>query len=312
MSPRLAAVTGATGFLGQHIVRALADAGWRVRILARRDPVSSFWQGLTPEVVAGDLGAPDALARLCDGAEAVVHNAGLIAGRPADLQRVNVEGSRRIAEAAKAAGVGHFVQVSSLAAREPQLSPYAASKAQGEAAVREALGSGVAVVRPPAIYGPGDRETLRLFQLAVSSPLLPVLGAESRLALVHGEDAGRQIAWLAGAARGAAVALSDARPEGYGWREIMQTAADALGRRPRLVRIPQAALYLAASLESLSANWHGRAPMLTYGKVRELTHLQWGVTQSERIAGAPAPRYDLLSGFRQTIAWYRKQGWLRL
>ena len=84
MSPstqRLVAITGATGFLGQHLVRAFADDGWRVRILSRRDPISPFWSGLAPEVICGALSDDDALRSLCDGAEVVVHAGGLIGGR---------------------------------------------------------------------------------------------------------------------------------------------------------------------------------------------------------------------------------------
>jgi uncharacterized protein YbjT (DUF2867 family) len=172
---RLAAVTGATGFLGQHLVSALAKDGWRVRMLARRDPVSPFWSGLTPEVVIGSLGDRNALQSLMQGADVVFHAAGLVAGPPSDLHRINVEGSRTVAMVAAAQPQTRMIQVSSLAAREPQLSAYAASKRAGEDAVRGVLGARATVVRPPAIYGPGDREGLRLFALATASPVLPVL-----------------------------------------------------------------------------------------------------------------------------------------
>ena len=311
MSPArgLAAITGATGFLGQHVVRALADDGWRVRILARRNPVSVFWEGLTPDIVRGDLFDPPALQRLCDGAEVVVHIAGQIGGRRRDLDRTNVEGSRNMAMAVLAASAP-MIQISSLTAREPQLSPYGASKRAGEEAARVVLGPRLSVIRPPAIYGPGDRETLRLFQLAKSGPFLPVLAPEARTALVHVEDAARQIAAQLDSPGSNIITLCDGRPEGYSWREIMQTAANAFGRRPQLARIPPAALYAMALIDEFANNWRPRASVLTFGKVNELTHLDWGVRPSERAVGAPAPEYDLLSGFRQTIDWYRSQGWL--
>ena len=311
MSPTrgLAAVTGATGFLGQHVVRALADAGWRLRILARREPASPFWSGLTPEVVRGDLFDAAALTQLCEGADVVVHVAGEIGGKKPALERVNIEGSRNVATAL-AAGNGHLLQISSLAAREPHLSPYAASKRAGEAVAREALGERVTVVRPPAVYGPGDRETLRLFKLAAASPILPVLDPAARTALIHAEDAARQIAALAESLSPNTFTLSDERPEGYGWREIMQTAADAFARRPRLVRVTPAALYAMALIDEFANNWRQGRAVLTFGKVNELTHLDWGVRPNERADSAQSPKYDLLSGFRQTIGWYRSQGWL--
>lgn len=311
MSLGLAALTGATGFLGQHLVRALAEGGWRVRLLARRDPVSPFWRGLEPEVVAGDVADPEALASLCQGADLVIHVAGLIAGSPRRMRAVNVEGARRLAEAAaRVAPEAQVTLVSSLAAREPQLSAYAATKRAGEDAARQVLGERLCVVRPPAIYGPGDRETLRLFQAAATSPALPVLHPRARVAVVHAEDAARQIVALASEGAGRTFGLSDARPEGYGWRELMQTAGVALERQPRLIRIPRAALFALASADGVGNGWRHGKVTFTFGKVRELTHLDWGIRPDELATGAPAPVYDLLSGFKQTVDWYRKRGWL--
>lgn len=310
MSRGLAAVTGATGFLGQHLVRALADAGWRVRILARRDPISPFWQGLTPEVVQGGLDDEPALSRLCRGADLVVHAAGLIGGRRDALERINVDGGRRLAAAVEARSEGRLLHISSLAARAPHLSAYAASKRAGEEAAKAILGARATVVRPPAIYGPGDRETLRLFALASWSPFLPVLDPRARLALVHVEDAARQIVSLADTGETGPFALSDARPGGYDWTEIMRTAAAAMNRTARTVRIPQMALRALAATEGLYADWRRHKAAFTLDKVRELTYPEWGVQPDERARGAPSARFDLLAGFRQTVGWYRSQGWL--
>ncbi len=167
---RLVAVTGATGFLGRRLVRVLAEQGWTVRILARRDITDPAWRDLEPQLVIGDLANTAALATLCDGADCVVHLAGPIKARDrAAFDRANVEGARRVAQAAKTAGA-RLILVSSLAAREPQLSDYAGSKRGGEDAAREIFGGDLTIVRPPAIYGPGDVETLRLFKMASKRP----------------------------------------------------------------------------------------------------------------------------------------------
>ena len=117
----LAAVTGATGFIGRHAVDALTRAGWRVRLLLRRDPSGAAWRASRPEVVAGSLGDQAALERLVEGADAVVHLAGLIkAARRADFFDVNCDGAARLATVARERSPGaHFLLVSSLAAREP-------------------------------------------------------------------------------------------------------------------------------------------------------------------------------------------------
>lgn len=308
----LAAVTGATGFLGQHLVRALADDGWRVRILARRLPVSPFWSGLEPQVIPGDLDDENALTRLCVGAQAVVHGAGLISGTRAQLDKVNVDGARRMARAAEAASPeARFILVSSLAAREPALSDYAGSKRAGEAAAREILGERLIVARPPAIYGPGDRETLRFFELAERAPILPVLHPQARVALIHAEDAARQIAALASFAGVAGTfALADRRPDGYGWRELMQTFADVAGKPRLMLHVPAQALFLLAAGSMIGEGWRGGTAALTFGKVRELTHRDWGIRPHETAPNAPQARFDLKAGFEHTLDWYRKNGWL--
>src|SRR5665213_1536813 len=165
----VAAVTGATGFLGRRLVPALVASGWRVRVLVRRTPPGDLWEGCGPELVAGDLGSLAALDTLTAGADVLIHGAGLIkAARRSDFFAVNAEGARN---AARAAPAGGLLLVSSLAAREPRLSDYAASKRAGEELALAVAGPRLTIVRPPAIYGPGDRETLALFRLAGRSPI---------------------------------------------------------------------------------------------------------------------------------------------
>lgn len=303
MGRRLAAVTGATGFLGRFVVRELAHAGWDVRVLSRRDVIHPLWREIEVEVVPGDLADEAALARLCHGADVVVHGAGLIKARTrAAFDVVNVEGARRVALAASSP----VVLISSLAAREPQLSDYAASKRAGEAAARAILGETLSVVRPPALYGPGDVETLSLFAAAAASPLLPVLSSSARVAMMHVEDAARQVAALADGPFGATLALSDLRPDGYTWPEIMRTAAGVFGRSPSLFPLPAGVLRFAANLGRWGAR-DGRAPMLSPGKARELLHPDWSVAPHEQ-ANLPPPHYDLASGFLDAVQGYRAGG----
>jgi nucleoside-diphosphate-sugar epimerase len=306
---RLAAVTGATGFLGRRLVPALKAAGWRVRVLVR--PSSpGMGDDADVEVVSGDLGNPVALEALAQGADVVVHAAGLIKARDrAAFFDVNVEGARRVA---LAVGEGRMVLISSLAAREPALSDYAASKRAGEEAARDVLGERLTVLRPPAIYGPGDRETLALFRLAGAAPCLPTPGsAAARLALAHVDDVAASVLgrldgrWTAGV-----FAVGGARPEGYGWREIFQTAAAAMGRRPVLAPMPDALIRVAAAASEIAARLRGEPTIFTRGKARELLHADWSVSAAEAPPGPAPPSVDLQTGFEGAVAWYREAGWL--
>jgi nucleoside-diphosphate-sugar epimerase len=314
MSRPLAAVTGATGFLGAQLVRALSAQGYAVRVLARREPSAPGWGEADPEVVAGDLADEPALRRLLRGAEVVVHAAGAIkAPDLAGFMAVNRDGVTRVAELAiEIAPAARFLLVSSLAAREPQLSDYAASKRAGEAAATALWPlDRLTIVRPPAIYGPGDRETLTVFQAAAWAPILPVPSARGRLALIHVADAAAQTAALAGGPAGL-YALADARPEGYGWREIFQAAADACGRRPLLVNAPPWLLPGLAGAAGFIARMNGGPPILTEGKLRELLHPDWSVSAAELAPNRPPAGFGLQEGFTDTVDWYFRNGCIRL
>ena len=306
MNAGTAAVTGATGFLGRHLVKRLAEDGWTVRILTRRDVLCSEWRNITPQIVIGDVRDPAALQRLCAGADLLVHAAGLIkaSGRPA-FDAVNVEGARQAALAALASDA-RMILISSLAAREPTLSPYAASKRAGEGAAQAVLGERLTIVRPPALYGPGDRETLALFAAAQSAPFLPVFSKAARICVAHVEDAAAQIVVACAAPPAGTFALSDARREGYEWTQIMTAVGQSAGRKPRLIAIPDWTIRLAAHMCAFLTG--GRA-IFGPGKARELLHPNWSVA-GDAVLSEPPPRYGLTEGFAQTMEWYRGNGWL--
>jgi uncharacterized protein YbjT (DUF2867 family) len=307
--PRIIAVTGATGFLGQHLVRAIAERGLAPRILSRRDPVSPFWRGIEPQVVLGELSNAPALERLCDGADVVIHLAGLIkAADRAAFDRVNVDGARAAAQAATRAGA-RFVLVSSLAAREPQLSDYAASKRAGEEAV-SAVAPDALVIRPPAIYGPGDRETVGLFAAAQGSRVLPVLSPASRVAMIEVRDAAAQILDLALGGRTGLASICDSRADGYDWSEIMSAAAAAVGApSPRLLRVPEGLIRAAGSIADMASKISRQPSVFGSGKARELSHADWAFSDDPSLASSPS-RHDVARGFGETVDWYRSAGWL--
>ena len=309
---RLVALTGATGFIGGHLVRHLLDQGWRVRALVRRrtpppDP------GL--ETVAGALEDPDSLKRLVEGAEAVVHVAGLIKARSrAGFFRANEAGVRHLAEAIGGpATPPQVVLLSSLAAREPKISPYAASKAAGEAVL---TGSGLpyTILRPPVVYGPGDRATLPFFRAAAKGWGLLLAPDGAHLSFLHVADLCGAVTSILDhreATLGHSYEPDDGHPGGYAWRDLIETAGAAAGQTPRVVRVPAALVSGAALLASGLGLLSGRAVMLSPGKAREIRHLDW-VSAGASLGTATGwrPTWPLDGGFEQTIAWYREQNWL--
>lgn len=308
------AVTGATGFIGPHVVRRLQSDGWQVRILTRRalDPVLF---GNTVEAVQGTLHDSTSLQRLVHGADAIVHIAGLIKARSrAAFFRGNADAVGRLAEiAALAPAPPRFVLMSSLAAREPDLSDYAASKRAGERALIAAGGVvSWTILRPPAVYGPGDRATLPFFR-AVRHGIGPVLGsAGARLSLVHVEDLASAVSGVLASDRAAGlVAEVDDGQGGYGWNQMIEAAADVFGRRVRILRVPRAIPAALGALNLLLARLPGYTPMLTPGKVREIYHRDWVCDSSPLMAHTDwQPIVPLRQGFASTVAWYRDHAWL--
>jgi 2-alkyl-3-oxoalkanoate reductase len=314
MNRPVVGLTGATGFVGQRLAPMLADAGWRVRMLLRRDPVRPAWSGMDPQIVAGDLGDTAALRQFVAGVDAVVHVAGLIkAARRRQYDEINTAGSIRLAEVVnELAPRAQFLHLSTIGAREPQLSGYTASKRAGEEAVLGLLAARATVVRPPAVYGPGDRETLVFFQMA-RRMFVPLAGSpDARAAMIHIDDLCSLLVALLSHPRGGQVlTAADDRPQGYSWTEVFGAAARAVGNpRARLFHAPAALLHTIAVTGNV-ARLFGRANMLTSEKLRELRHADWSVPLEQRaLAPGWAPRYTLAEGFANTVAWYRRAGWL--
>jgi nucleoside-diphosphate-sugar epimerase len=312
----LAAVTGGTGFLGRYVVSALAAAGWRVRLLARKRAGHPQLAGLDLQVIAGDLSDGRALRELVAGAEVVIHVAGLIKARTAaEFREVNVGGSANLAAAVKDRGAGaRVLMVSSIAAREPRLSTYAQTKREGEEQLTAVLGarSDWLIVRPCAVYGPWDIATLPIFRAVGRGIVVRPRAANARVALIHAVDAAQAIATLCDRGpAGSILELTDERPEGYSWKHIIATAATALQVEARCIPLPAVA-FRTAGVINLAAAWAlRRTPMLTPGKARELLHPDWGSTAGRQPpAGLWQPAIGLQQGFRDTVDWYRARHWL--
>ncbi|MDC0116027.1 SDR family NAD(P)-dependent oxidoreductase [Octadecabacter sp.] len=311
---KIAAVTGGTGFLGRFIVAALTRSGWTVRMLVRSEPLHPLTPDLDAEIILGDLSDTAALERLCAGADAVIHAAGLIKAKNRDdFFKVNVNGSAKIATAsAKISPDARFIVVSSMAAREPMLSDYAASKRAGEDAVLENSAGPVTILRPSAIYGLWDRETFPLFQMAAKGVVFGPNADAARICLVNAVDVSEAV--VAFADNGGAQTIyevTDDRVDGYSWTEIVKVAGKVLKTRPRLVKIPTSLLKSGAFFSQLVSHGTGRNPILTQGKVREILHGDWSSSPAmQPPKDVWSPRINLADGFSDTAEWYRKEKWL--
>lgn len=302
------AITGGTGFVGGHALAAAAARGHRVRALARRPqpPAAGV------EWIAGTLDDAVALALLTAGADAVIHIAGVTNARTnAEFEAGNVRGTANLLAARADLPLVH---VSSLSAREPQLSVYGASKLAGEKLAAAAPGR-VAILRPPGVYGPGDQEILTLFR-AVKAGLVP-LPAGARASMLYGADLGEALVRiaedLAGPARTAGQIFEiDDGAHGYAQPEIAHAIADALGKRVLSVPVPGAALQLGAAFDTALARLFGRLPKLSFDRARYLAHRDWTADAGPLIAtGVWKPRTALGPGMAATADWYRAQGLLR-
>lgn len=298
------ALTGTTGFVGGHLLDATLAAGHRVRALVRRLPPPR--EGV--EWVEGALDDAAALARLCEGTEAVVHVAGAInAPNRAAFFAANEGGTRALLVAAEASGVLRFVQISSLAAREPGLSDYGASKAAADRAV---LGSALstAIVRPPAVYGPGDRETLALFRLAQGG-IVPAVGT-GRFSIIHARDLAAALLALAAATATGTFEVADGSPP-FTQAIFARAVAAALGRRVRIVPLPAALLPIGAAMNTAIARARGHQPKLSHDRARYFAHPDWTANPAPLIAtGLWTPMIPASRGLAQTADWYRAHEWI--
>lgn len=300
------AVTGGTGFIGGVLLDLLCASGARVRALTRkpRDPGPDG-----PVWIEGDLADADALDRLLDGAAGVIHLAGVIKGRNRhDFEAANVAGTAQLINAIARAGTSRLVHVSSLAARHPHLSDYAYTKAVSETLVKGAPCAWT-IIRPPAVYGPGDRETLAFFK-SVKLGLAPVPNPASRISLIYVDDLARAlVAGFTSPLVGQCWEPDDGRPGGHALPDIYRAIARAMDcAAPRLIPVPGPLLTLAAGLNQLVATICGRMPMLSPGKARELRHPDW------LSGGSPGldwnAQTDIGQGMTIAAHWYRRHGWL--
>lgn len=299
------ALTGATGFVGHAVLDAALAAGYAVRALTRRDQAGRgdvHW-------VRGDLSDTASLSELTRGVEATIHVAGVTnASEPAGFEEGNVAGTLNLIETVVAKGIPRFVHVSSLSAREPELSAYGASKARAEKLLM-ASPLDWTIVRPPAIYGPHDKEIFELFRAArwgvVPTP------SEGRTSMLHVEDLARLLVALVtggDVVSGHVFEPDDGKPQGWDHYEMARAIGWAVGRRPKVLGLSRKALERAAWVDRF---FRGTKAKMTLDRAAYFSHPDWVVSPEAAVPQAIwQPRIETRQGLKTTAQWYRENKWL--
>ena len=312
----LVAITGATGFIGRTIAEAVRRQGWPVRALVRQPDAALSAQGV--DLVIGTLEDQSSLRRLVADAGFVVHCAGAIKARTAQaFHAVNAAGTERLLAAmTQTAPSSKLLLMSSLAAREPSLSAYAASKRAGETVALADAAAGsrdLCIVRPPAVYGPGDRATLGLFRtLGRRFALLPGR-SDARFSLIYVEDlAALAVALLRKPVWGGQIIEpDDGQLGGYRWADLVAAAGEYLRRSVRPCYLPAALLWGPVRVYEAAMRLAGSVPAVSTDKLRELFHRDWVCRLKPAGCACWQPRVQFTDGFARTWSWYTRNGWIR-
>lgn len=319
-------VTGASGFVGGHLARALASAGSRLRVLARTSSDLSALEGTPFQRVDGDLSDPVSLVDAVQGVHYIFHAGGLIKARTDDeFIRVNGEGTKNLAAAAKAHApdLRRFVYVSSMAAAGPgrelqpmdetspvkPITPYGASKRLGEKWL-QSFDLLWTIVRPPAVYGPGDRGMLQIFRI-VARHIRPALGRDGILSVVYVDNLvdGLIQAALRPEAVGQIFYVADDPPVGR--RELTRMIQSAFDTWAVPVRFPGWIVRLAARISGAAAAGFGQSALFDAHKADELLATNWACRiDKARLLLRYEPRTATSDGLKRTVAWYRQAGWV--
>ena len=269
----LVTVFGGTGFVGKYAVRALARAGWRIRVAAR-NPLRAPELRVMGEVgqiecVYADLKDRASVQRALEGATAVVNLVAVLfesGGQTFDA--LQAKGAASVAQAAAACGITRFVQVSAIGADAASASAYARAKAEGEAAVRAAIPSAV-ILRPSIVFGPEDQFFNRFAAMAAISPVLPVVGAKTRFQPVYVGDVGQAVAASLALEAAAGRTFELGGPKVHSFAELMELMLSVIQRRRALLAIPFGLAGMIGAVGDLQASL-GMPPQVTTDQVRLL------------------------------------------
>jgi nucleoside-diphosphate-sugar epimerase len=323
-------VTGATGFIGSHLVEQLVARGDEVRCLVRSTS-DTHWLGTLPvEIMVGDFFQWESLRQALAGVRIVYHAAGVTKARDKRAYwRVNLDATRRLLDATLkfAESIERFVYVSTQAAVGPSyngtpvdektvphpIDIYGRSKKAAEEACLEFAGKlPITIIRPAAVYGPRDHDTFVLFRW-LDRGILPIIGSENkRFALIHARDLVEGILAAVEHERAIGQTYLLANQDCPSWGELFSVATQVVGKKLIKWRIPNFSIYVVAAAAEPLSRITGRAALFSFEKAKELIQGSWScdVGKAKRELGFE-PKTPVLEGMRATMEWYRREGWLR-
>jgi len=323
-------VTGATGFVGGNLVEALLLRGYAVTCLVRATSDIGMLQRPSVRLVFGDLDDRAAVRNAAKAMRTIYHVAGATkaSGRE-QFFKINQAGTRRLLEAAAEVNpkLSRFVHMSSLAAAGPSpegqgliedarpnpVSWYGESKLRSEEeALRYAGAFPVTILRPSAVYGPGDKDILLFFRMIQKGFLLTPGTCDRSFSLIHVNDL-VNATLKAGEANdmSSGEVFFISRPEAYVWEDVGRAIAHALGKNYRRISLPQWMVTSAGFTGDLYARITGRPAAINSQKVKELLQQSWLCDSSKaRVRLGFSPSIDLEGGIRETARWYQNRGWL--
>ncbi|MFH0930602.1 MAG: NAD-dependent epimerase/dehydratase family protein [Candidatus Zixiibacteriota bacterium] len=328
MSPK-ALVTGANGFVGSHLVEALLKRGYEVFCLVRKTSNLNFLSGLKIEIRYGDVTDIDSLKEALKGVDFVFHLAGLTRAKNKDEYfKANALGTRNLVQSCLEVNphINKFVYVSSQAAVGPckdfyplnenakcePITDYGRSKLQGEKEVlsfKDKLP--VTIIRPPAVYGPRDKDILFFFQ-TVNKGIIPLFGfKESYISLIFVKDLAQGIILAAENKNSSGQIYFIADKKVYSWSEAGKIIQKSLGVRVFKLRIPKSFLFTFASFSEMVSHLKGESALVNLQKANELSQRFWlcDISKAKNELGF-SPEYDLEKGALETIKWYKENKWL--
>ncbi|MGB5874932.1 MAG: NAD-dependent epimerase/dehydratase family protein [Bacteroidota bacterium] len=325
-----ALVTGASGFIGSHLVEHLLQKNIAVRVLLRKTSSRTWLKDLQIEEVVGDLFSGEVLREAVQGVDYIYHSAGLTKAKTSqEYYRANAEGTKNLLAAAleQTPGLKRFVLVSSQTAAGPShsktpitegdsphpITTYGKSKLQAEAECLDvAARLPVTIVRPPAVFGPRDKDIFEFFN-TFNKGLQPIVGfSEKYVSLVHVRDLvrGTVMAGESDTSRGETYFISSR--DVYGWKEVGEITRRVMGKNALRLRIPEFGVYAISAVAEFFSLFSSKPALINLEKARDMVQDYWTCDSSKakRDFGYEQ-EIDLEEGIRDTVQWYREHNWLR-